>query len=88
VPAEAVVENDTVQRGVGGVKITSLFFGLVTAVGLTVTLGSSYLIVRGPFLGGASLDPVPLLGTLGVFVVGIIVLTWGLTKFAGVGARV
>lgn len=69
-------------------KITILFFGLVTAVGLSVTLGSGYLIVRGPFLGGAALDPVPLLGTLGVFVVGIIVLTWGLTKFAGVGARV
>jgi hypothetical protein len=88
VPSQGVVENDTVRRGVGGVKITSLFFGLVTVLGLTVTLGSSYLIVRGPFLGGASLDPVPLLGTLGVFVVGIIVLTWGLTKFAGVGARV
>jgi hypothetical protein len=70
------------------VKITSLFFGLVTVIGLSVTLGSGYLIVRGPFLGGASLDPVPLLGTLGVFVVGIIVLTWGMTKFAGVGARV
>ncbi|MFC5365786.1 hypothetical protein [Salinirubrum litoreum] len=69
-------------------KITSLFFGLVTVVGLSITLGSGYLIVRGPFLGGAALEPVPLLGTLGVFVVGIIVLTWGMTKFAGVGARV
>jgi hypothetical protein len=70
------------------VKITSLFFGLVTVVGLSITLGAGYLIVRGPFLGGAALEPVPLLGTLGVFVVGIIVLTWGMTKFAGVGARV
>ena len=69
-------------------KLTSLVFGLVTAVGLTVTLGSSYLIVRGPFLGGAALNPVPLLGTLGVFVVGIVVSTWGLAKLTGVGARV
>jgi hypothetical protein len=70
------------------VKITSAFFGLVTVVGVTITVGSGYLIVRGPFLGGVSLEPVPLLATLGVFVVGIIVLTWGMTKFAGVGARV
>jgi hypothetical protein len=70
------------------VKVTSLFFGLVTVVGLSITVGSGYLIVRGPFLGGAALEPVPLLGTLGVFVAGIIVLTWGMTKFAGVGARV
>lgn len=69
-------------------KLTSLFFGLVTAVGLSITLGSGFLIVRGPFLGGATLDPLLLLGTLGVFVVGIVVSTWGLTKFAGVGARV
>jgi hypothetical protein len=70
------------------VRVTSLFFGLVTAVGVAVTLGAGYLVVRGPFLGGAALEPMPLLGTLGVFVVGIVVLTWGLTKFAGVGARV
>lgn len=87
-PEQVVVENDTLGGGGRVVKITSLFFGLVTVVGLSITLGSGYLIVRGPFLGGAALEPVPLLGTLGVFVVGIIVLTWGMTKFAGVGARV
>ncbi|MFC6988953.1 hypothetical protein ACFQJD_09955 [Haloplanus sp. GCM10025708] len=53
----------------------------VTLVGLVVTVASGYLIVRGPFLGGATLEPMALLAALGVFVVGVVVTAWSGTKY-------
>jgi hypothetical protein len=61
--------------------LSETFLLAVTLVGLSVTLVTGYLIVRGPFLGGRMLAPVPLLEALGAFIVGIVVLTWGGTKY-------
>ncbi|WP_251330308.1 hypothetical protein [Haloplanus pelagicus] len=55
---------------------------VVGVVGLVVALGTGYLVVRGPFLGGATLSPRPLLATLGAFVVGVTVAAWGMTRYA------
>ncbi|WP_435066575.1 hypothetical protein [Haloplanus sp. C73] len=55
---------------------------LVCLVGLAVTLGSGYLIVRGPFLGEPMLEPRSLLVALGVFIVGVAVAAWGGTRYA------
>ena len=57
-----------------------LLWGGLTLLGATVTGATGFLVVRGPFLGGAALDPQPLLVATGAFVVGIIVLTLGGTK--------
>jgi hypothetical protein len=43
-------------------------------VGLVASLGVGYLIVRGPFLGGPSLDPIPLLVAAGASVAGVVLL--------------
>jgi len=56
--------------------------GVVGTVGLVVTLGAGYLVVRGPFLGGPTLAPRPLLATLAVFIVGVAVFAWGATQYA------
>jgi hypothetical protein len=70
-----------------GVGVLTYFYGLVTALGLGASLATGYLLVRGPFLGGALLEPVPMLVALCGFVVGVVVLTWGATRAAGVGSR-
>jgi hypothetical protein len=49
--------------------------------GAAVALASGALVVRGPFLGGPTLDPIPLLATLGTFVVGVAAAAWGLTRY-------
>ncbi|WP_416839602.1 hypothetical protein [Haloferax sp. DFSO52] len=72
--------NDT--RGIG---VAKLFFTIVTGVGLGLAMGTSFLIVRGPFLGGPTLAPFPMMGALAVFIVGIIVVSWGTTRLFGVG---
>jgi hypothetical protein len=66
----------------------TLIFALVAAIGTAITAGAAYLVVRGPFFGGPTLDPMLLLGALGGFIVGIVLLSWGGAKAAGVGARV
>jgi hypothetical protein len=72
----------------GRLGVVGLFFLTIASVGLAVTLGSGYLIVRGPFLGGPALDPVPLFGSFGAFVLGIVLFSWGSTKALGIGSRV
>ncbi|WP_396612746.1 hypothetical protein ACH9L7_05590 [Haloferax sp. S1W] len=69
-------------RGIGVVK---LFFSLVCGIGLGLSMGTAFLIVRGPFLGGPALDPFPMMGALAAFVVGIVVLSWGTTRLFGIG---
>lgn len=59
-----------------------LFWAGLTCLGTVVTVWTGFLVIRGPFLGGTPLDPQPLLVATGAFVVGIIVLTLGGTKFA------
>ncbi len=66
--------------------VTALFLA-VSLVGAAVTLGTGYLVVRGPFLGGPTLDPVPLFASLGGFVVGIVTTTWAAVRAFDVGAR-
>jgi hypothetical protein len=72
--------NDT--RGIGVVR---LFLTMVTGVGLGLSLGTAFLIVRGPFFGGPALDPFPMMGVLAVFIFGILVVSWGTTRLFGVG---
>jgi hypothetical protein len=71
-----------------GFGVLTYFYGIVSLVGLVVTLGTGFLLVRGPFLGGALLEPIPLMLALCGFIVGIVVLAWGATRAAGVGSRV
>jgi hypothetical protein len=69
----------------GGFGVLAYVYGFVTFVGLALTVGTGYLLVRGPFLGGALLEPVPLMLALAGFVVGVVVLAWGATRAARVG---
>lgn len=62
--------------------IVRLVAGATGVVGVAVALGAGYLIVRGPFLGGPTLAPRPLLATLGAFIVGVAVMAWGITQYA------
>lgn len=55
--------------------------GVVGAAGSAVALVAGALVVRGPFLGGPTLDSVPLLATLGAFVVGVAAAAWGITRY-------
>lgn len=55
--------------------------------GVVATLAAGYLVVRGPFLEGPALDPPALFVALGGFMVGVIAITWGAARLAGVGAR-
>ncbi|SFR42294.1 hypothetical protein [Halogeometricum limi] len=71
-----------------GFGVLTYFYGLVTFVGLLVTLGTGFLLVRGPFFGGRLLEPTPLMVALAGFVVGIVVLAWGASRVAGVGSRI
>jgi hypothetical protein len=63
-------------------SLAKLVAGVVGAVGLVVSLGAGYLVVRGPFLGGPTLASRPLLATLTVFIVGVAVFAWGITQYA------
>jgi hypothetical protein len=63
-------------------SIVRLVAGATGVVGVAVALGAGYLIVRGPFLGGPTLGPRPLLATLGAFIVGVAVMAWGVTQYA------
>lgn len=58
-----------------------LLWGGLTLLGAAVTGVTGFLVIRGPFLGGEALEPQPLLLATGAFVVGIIVLALGATKF-------
>lgn len=53
---------------------------IVAAVGGTLTVTTGYLILRGPFLGGAPLTSDGLMWSLAGFVAGIILLALGSTK--------
>ena len=63
-------------------SLPQLVASVVGGVGLVVTLGAGYLVVRGPLLGGSTLAPRPLLATLAVFIVGVAVFAWGSTQYA------
>jgi hypothetical protein len=60
-------------------------FGLL--VGLAVTLGAGWLLVRGPFFGGPMLDQSTMLAAVGALILGVIVSGWGAVRFVGIGAR-
>lgn len=62
-------------------------YAAVTVLGLAVTLGTGFFLMRGPFFGGGLLEPIPLILALCGFVVGIVAFAWGLTRAAGIGSR-
>lgn len=64
-----------------------LLGGLTASFGLAVTLFGGWMLFRGPFLGGPTLEAMPMLAALTAFLVGIVIFFRGLVRFAGVGAR-
>ncbi|UVE49600.1 hypothetical protein KU306_11840 [Haloferax larsenii] len=68
-----------------GIGVIQLFFTVVCGIGLGLSIGTAFLIIQGPFLGGPTLDPFPMMGALAAFVVGIVVLSWGTTRLFGIG---
>lgn len=67
--------------------LTKLPFVTLAGVGLGLALGAGYLIMRGPFLGGALLEPVPLMTAVAGFFVGVFTFTYAAAKLVGVGVR-
>jgi hypothetical protein len=65
-------------------KLAAIPWLIVTGIGIGLTMGAGYAVVRGPFLGGARLDGVPLLVAVGAVLVGMIVLALGGSKLARV----
>ena len=66
--------------------MTTLFLAVALA-GAATTLATGYLVVRGPFLDGPVLEPMPLFTALGGFLVGIVVTTWAAVRASNVGSR-
>lgn len=62
--------------------------GLVALFGLAVTLFGGWMLIRGPFLGGAVLEPIPMFAALTAFIVGIVVFFRGAVRWAGIGSRI
>jgi hypothetical protein len=60
---------------------------VTASFGLVVALLGGWMLFRGPFLGGQTLEATPMLAALTAFIVGIVVFFRGLVRFAGVGAR-
>ena len=75
------------RKGRGRVGVVAALFLAVALAGATTTLATGYLVVRGPFLGGPALEPMPLFAALGGFLVGIVVTTWAAVRSANVGSR-
>lgn len=61
-------------------KVAAIPWGILTGIALVLTAGTAFLIVRGPFLGGEMLPPLPLLGAVCVFIAGIMTMAWSGTK--------
>lgn len=57
---------------------------LATVLGVAAIATTGYLILRGPFFDGPTLEPTHLMVALGGFVVGIIVFVWGATRMVDV----
>ncbi|MFC4450737.1 MULTISPECIES: hypothetical protein [Halorussus] len=64
-----------------------LLGGLTAVFGLAVALFGGWMLVRGPFLGGAALESTSMLAALTAFLVGVVIFFRGLVRWAGVGAR-
>lgn len=65
-----------------------LLGGLTATFGLAVMLLGGWMLVRGPFLGGPSLEALPMGAALTACLVGVIIFFRGLVRWAGVGARI
>ena len=64
-----------------------LLGGLTAAFGFAVAVLGAWMLMRGPFSGGARLDGTPMLAALVAFLVGIVLWLRGMVRWAGVGAR-
>jgi hypothetical protein len=67
-------------------KLAAIPWLLVTSLGLGLTFGAGFAVVRGPFLGGPRLDGPTLLAATGAVLVGMIVLAIGGSKLVRVYA--
>ena len=68
-------------------RVATIPSAFAATFGTALALYSAYLLGRGPFLGGALPSPITLMAALGGFIFGIILLSWGATRLAGVGSR-
>ncbi|UPV75499.1 hypothetical protein M0R89_05380 [Halorussus limi] len=65
-----------------------LLGGFTATFGLAVSLLGGWMLVRGPFFGGPSLESIPMVAALTAFLVGVVIFFRGLVRWAGVGARI
>jgi hypothetical protein len=64
--------------------VRTVLWWLVMFAGLLSSAATGYRIVSGPFFGGPLLDPVPLMVSSGVFLIGMIVFAVGGSKLVNV----
>ncbi|MGM0591970.1 MAG: hypothetical protein ACQETI_10160 [Halobacteriota archaeon] len=69
-------------------NVASAFAAAVMVLSGMLTVGTFYLIFRGPFLGQPMLDTVPLALAIAGFLVGLFVFTRSLFAVFGVSVRV
>ena len=69
-------------------NMRKLLGGLTATFGLAVTLLGGWMLIRGPFFDGPSLEAVPMVAALTAFLVGIVIFFRGFVRWAGVGARI
>lgn len=69
-------------------RLGAIVGAIAATIGGGLTLYAGFRIVEGPFMTGAPADPVSLVLSVTGFLVGIIVLAWGVIRVAGVGARI
>jgi hypothetical protein len=65
-------------------KLAAIPWLIVTGVGLGLTMGAGYAVVRGPFLGGARIEGTALLVAVAAVLVGMLALALGGTKLVKV----
>ena len=63
-------------------RFHTLLWSIIASVGLAATLGGGYLIMSGPFFGGAVASPVSVMASLVGFIVGMVALAFGGSKLA------
>ena len=61
-------------------RLHTLLWSVIASVGIAASLGGGYLIMSGPFFGGEVMNPVPLMGALVGFVVGLVAFALGGSK--------
>ena len=65
-----------------------LLGGFTAILGLFATTTSGWLLVRGPFFGGATVNSETMMAAIGAFLIGIVLFGWGSVRWSDIGARI